>query len=71
MNTVMTCHGCIDGGRTWVLGIEILDFFKDNNQSRIDWRMGKKNFPHEADNSTDVKLNSAVFLTAKPRNLNL
>jgi hypothetical protein len=74
MNTVMTCHNCSDGGLTkhaWVLGTKLLDFFKVSNQSRIDQRLGKILFPHKADNSTDVKLNSAVFLTAKSRNLNL
>jgi hypothetical protein len=43
-NIVMTCHDYIDSGKTkhaWVLGTGILDFFKDNNQSRIDRRMGK------------------------------
>jgi hypothetical protein len=74
MNTVMTCHDCIDSGKTkhaWVSGTEILDFFKANNFSRIDWLMGKIFFPNKADNTTDVKLNSAVFLTAKSRNPNL
>jgi hypothetical protein len=74
MNTVMTCHDCNNGGRTkhaWVLGTELLDFFKDSNQSRIDWCLGKILFPHKADNATYVKLNSAVFLTARSKNLNL
>jgi hypothetical protein len=68
MNTVMTCQDCIDNGKTkhaWVLGTELLDFFKVNNQSRIDRRFGKILFPHKADNTTDVKINSAVFITAK------
>jgi hypothetical protein len=74
INTVMTCHDCIDNGKTkhaWVLGTELLDFFNENNRSRIDRRLGKILFPHKADNATDVKLNSAVFITAKSRNLNL
>jgi hypothetical protein len=74
MNTVMTCHDCIGNGKTkhaWVLGTELLDFFKVKNQSRIDLRFGKILFPYKADNATDVKLNSAVFITAKSRNLNL
>jgi hypothetical protein len=71
MNTVMTCHNCIGSGKTkhaWVLGPDILGFFKDNNSGRIDRHMGKIFSPHKADNTTDVKLNSAVFLTAKSRN---
>jgi hypothetical protein len=63
------CHDCNNSGKTkhaWVLGTDILDFFKDNNQS-----MGEIFFQNKADNTTDVKLNSATFLTAKSRNLNL
>jgi hypothetical protein len=55
----------------WVFGTELLDFFKDGNQSRTDRRLGKILFPHKADNATDIKLNSAVFLTVKSRNLHL
>jgi hypothetical protein len=51
MNTVMTCHERIDSGKTkhaWVLGSDILDFFKDNNSGRIDQRMGKIYFPTQS-----------------------
>jgi hypothetical protein len=74
MNIIMTCHNCTDSGKTkhaWVLGTKILDFFKDNNQSRIDRRLGKLFSPNKADNATDIKLNSVVLLTDKSRNLNL
>jgi hypothetical protein len=74
MNTVMTCHDCMDNGKTkhaWVLRTELIDFFNSGNQSRIDRRLGKILFPHKADNATDVKHNSADFLMAKSRNLTL
>jgi hypothetical protein len=51
MNTVMTCHERIGSGKTkhaWVLGSDILDFFKDNNSGRIDQRMGKIYFPTQS-----------------------
>jgi hypothetical protein len=67
MNTVMTCHNYSDKGNTkhaWVLGTELIEFFEANNHSRIDRRFGKILFPHKADNATDVKLSSAVFITA-------
>jgi hypothetical protein len=63
MNTVKACHDYIDSGKTkhtWVFGTEVIDFFKNGNQSRIDRRLGIILFPHKADNATDVKLNSAV-----------
>jgi hypothetical protein len=72
MNAVLTCHDCKDNGRTkhaWVLGTNMLDFFTGKNSGRIDRRMGKIFLPNSSDNSTDVKLNSAVFLSAKSRNL--
>jgi hypothetical protein len=74
MNTVMTCHNYSDKGNTkhaWVLGTELIEFFKANNHSRIDWRFGKILFPHKANNATDVRLSSAVFIKAKSRNLTL
>jgi hypothetical protein len=74
MNTVMTCHNTTNKGNTkhaWVLGTELIEFFKNNNHSRIDRRFGKILFPHKSDNATDIRLSSAVFITAKSRNLNL
>jgi hypothetical protein len=72
MNTVMTCHNTSDKGNTkhaWVLGNELIEFFKADNHGRIDRRFGKIVFSHKSDNATDVRLNSAVFITAKSRNL--
>jgi hypothetical protein len=60
---IMACHDYIDSGKTkhtWVFGTEVIDFFKNGNQSRIDRRLEIILFPHKADNATDVKLNSAV-----------
>jgi hypothetical protein len=72
MNTVMTCHDTSDKGinkHAWVLGNELIEFFKSDNQARIDRRFGKIVFPHKSDNATDVRLNHSVFITAKSKNL--
>jgi hypothetical protein len=74
MNTIITCHDYEDSGKTKharVLGTAILDFFKEGNHGRIDQRMEKLIFPYKADNATDLKLISAVFITGKSKNLNL
>jgi hypothetical protein len=53
----------------WVLGNELIEFFKADNHGRIERRFGKIVFPHKSDNATDVRLNSAVFIKAKSKNL--
>jgi len=75
MNTIVTCHDFPTKTKVlqhaWVLGRETIDYLKETNNARSDRRLAKLIFPHKSDNATDLKLISAVFLTANSKDIQL